>query len=209
MKKETKLARVINEAQCRKARMTAAEKLTDQNLILQILEKTRDEEIRFILAKILTDTDKAQRILTEFARHAKDWKVRKAAVEKLTYQPVLREIAKLDENLDVKTAAIRNFDENSLQLVPEIVEAVFSVKEKYSDEKVKYFIQSAYKISQQEQRQVLCKYNGKVLSHSDFYTYTDIPFADYTDYYGDGGYTYGKGEGHSNHTDRPEVTIYF
>jgi len=304
IKDETKLARVVEEARCLQACETAAEKLTDQNLIILLLQKNIitynsyiDRKIRFTLAKKLDDTNKAQQILSEIAAnlsdnysvsqspldfgnavldciteqsalfyvaaHGRISQIYEKAIERLTdtnllyelakgrandkghlaiqqlndqklledlaindkemnvrilaaqklinqslAQSIYAEIAKFDDDIAVKTAAIKNFDKNNLQFIPEIVENLLSVHHNYSNEKVNDFIQFVYKVSQQEQKQILYRYKGKILPHQD-HSYTTGIHSDYTDTYSDGGYDGHNDYRESYHTDEPEITIWF
>jgi hypothetical protein len=95
-------------------------------------------------------------------------------------------------------------------LIPEIVEEVWQNKERYSPKATRDFIQFAYKISRQEQKQIFQQYKGKLLRiHSDFHKDT------HSDERGDigpaGSYNMVDGENiHEDyHTDKPEVSIHF
>jgi hypothetical protein len=123
----------------------------------------------------------------------KAWRsVGQVAVEKITDQELLIKIAKADSHLDVKKAAMEKFDEEHKRLIPEIVEEVWQNKKRYYPGDMRDFIQSAYKISHQEQKQKLRKYDGEVLE-----AHTDVLRSSYDDEYG-----------YTPHTDIPGVSIY-
>jgi len=181
--------------------LEAVSLLNEQKLLGNVVNSAKNYAVCEAAAKKLID----QNVLKEIALKTtlSDY-IREIVVEKLTNQPVLAEIAKSNNNITVKTAAIKNFDNTNLQLIPEIVENFLSIHHNYSNEEVNNFIQLAYKVSQQEQKQVLYKYEGKILPHID--SHSDSHDDNYADYCGDGAHTDYRS---SYHTDRPEITICF
>jgi len=171
--------------------------LNEQKLLINVLYNAKCYDVQVNAVNKITD----QNILADIAKSKKWDYLRKAAVEKLTDQSVLAEIAKTDNIIAVKIAAIKNFDTKNLQLIPEIVENIISNSANYKNEEVKDFIQFAYKASQQSQKQILQKYDGKIFPHIDL-GHSDNNV--YADYYGDGGYSHSD-----NHTDNSKATICF
>ena len=180
--------------------LEAVSLLNEQKLIGNVVKNAYNNTVREEAAKKLTNQD----VLKEIKLKTLSVNIRKILVEKLTNQSILAEIAESDDNIEVKTAAIKNFDENNLQFIPEIVEKLLSIHNNYySNKEVNDFIQFAYKVSKQEQKQILNKHEGRILPRID--SYTDI-CEEYADWCGDGGYV---GSSINSYTDSPEITICF
>ncbi|MDR2804185.1 MAG: hypothetical protein LBB85_00870 [Dysgonamonadaceae bacterium] len=179
------------------------EKLDDPELLAEIAINARDGEVRRLAVKNLIYQD----VLAEIAQKDTEGYVRREAVAKLTDQHLLTKIAKEDRNLDIKKAAIENFDEEHKRLIPEIVQEVWQNKENYPPEDRRDFIYFAYNISQQEQKEILRKYDGEMIREymnwSDHHIDEPVEgdfgtgwYSDHHDYY-------------NNHTDISEISIHF
>jgi hypothetical protein len=164
------LADVAKNAGDSHIRRIAIKKLIDQDLLAEIAQKDSDSHIRQTAVWNLTDPY----LLAKIAQKDSDLEVCRDAVEKIADQELLAEIVKGNRYLNVKIAAIRKFDKEHKRSIPEIVEDVWQNKESYKPESMRDFIHFMYKISQQEQKEILRKYDGKILN-SEREDYADMP----------------------------------
>jgi ribosomal protein L17 len=92
-------------------RMKAAQKLTDEKLIIRLYKEKQksDLEMLNILLEKITD----QSILAEFARDANDW-LHTETLEKITDRSILTDIAQNAEAVEVRVAAAKKLSDKSL-----------------------------------------------------------------------------------------------
>ncbi|MDR2497136.1 MAG: hypothetical protein LBD21_08420 [Tannerellaceae bacterium] len=171
----------------------------DAQLLLAEMAKTdADSNVRIAAIKHLI-AEEHQPLLAEIATTDADKAVCLAAIEKLTDQPALIEIAGSSRHYELKKAALKNFDEQSLESIPNIVVHVMS--NSLESAALADFIQFAYKVSKQEQKQILRKFErGQIHtdSHSDSCSsHSDV----HTDWCGDGSHSDHGGVRDSRHTD--------
>jgi hypothetical protein len=158
------------------------------------------EDLFFLIRTVILPSN--SKTLMNLAIKNEHWRG-KTAVAKITDQELLIKIVKEDSAFSVKEAAIEKFDEEHKRLIPEIVEEVWQKKWCCSPEEAKAtrdFIQFAYKISHQEQKEILRKYDGKVVRE-----YTDV-YEEYMCEYPPGETYTMRGE---HIKDIPEVSIHF
>ena len=125
---QNQLSEVAKYSKYSESRKAAAEKLTAQNLLIDIAKTSEYSDVRMMVAARLTDQTIAQEVYAD--------------------------VAKKDDNIAEKTAAIRNFDTKNMQLIPEIVDQILS-KRSYLDRDVKDFVQFAYNASQQQEQKAI------------------------------------------------------
>ncbi len=117
------LAKIALEAADPDIRLAAVKNLKNQNLLISIAMKDRNEAVRKTAAAKITDSEllfkmgmwikpelteqvNKQSLLTQIAQKAKDEQVRMAAVKKLTNQVILANIAMSDDDKAVRKAAL-------------------------------------------------------------------------------------------------------
>jgi hypothetical protein len=79
--------------------------LTDQSLLTSIARKDDDSRIRQAAAEKLIDQRVAQAVFEDIAKNDEDWIIRRKAVNSLTNQTILTDIAKNDKDPNVCYAA--------------------------------------------------------------------------------------------------------
>jgi hypothetical protein len=154
------LARVAINATDWDVRMIAVNKLTDRNLLAGIAINDPHWKVRVAAYKLLGDE---QSMWSLIAINADNWREHLKAAGHLTDQDLLAGVAERAKSLAVKEVVIRKFNEENKRLIPGIVEAVLQDEHWKSDaEATRDFIRFAYKISRQEQKQMLQEYLRKV-----------------------------------------------
>jgi len=94
-------------------RREAAEKLTDQGLLLELANTEIDNSVRLAAANKLENETIAQKVYSEIAKNERDYHIRQKAVEKLTDQALLLDLVKNDHN--TRKESIRNLSPESLK----------------------------------------------------------------------------------------------
>jgi hypothetical protein len=100
---------VAREKLCEKL-CEKVEKLTDQNLLVDIAKNNEYSGVCIVAVEKLTD----QSVLGDIAKHGRHSDVREAAVEKLTDLTIFADIAKNSEYSDVRRAAVEKITDKEI-----------------------------------------------------------------------------------------------
>jgi hypothetical protein len=107
------IAEISQNDESLEVRLAAIEKLTDQNLLMDITKHDKVLVARQLAYKVL-GKENSQESIFDIARNDKNWINRKNAVDKLSEQAFLVDIAKDEEKLEIRQAAITKLKDQSL-----------------------------------------------------------------------------------------------
>ena len=99
-------------------RETAVRKLTNQDLILEIAKNAKYGFRHVAIEKL--ERLQHQTMFSDIAKNDQDENVRKSAIKKLNDQTLLADIAKNDESADIRMIAIENLDELHQELFADV-----------------------------------------------------------------------------------------
>jgi len=127
---QTELARVARDSWSEKVRMKAVEKLTDRDTLLNIAKKDKVATIREIAINVLIEQEVInQEELVLFVEDFDYWETCEYAINKLTDQELLINIAKTDSDYSMRELAIKRITDNEALLEIAKTDSDYSMRE--------------------------------------------------------------------------------